>query len=83
MMHGQRLQLTFRIPYQVRGRPDPESSIETFENLPFLSFPRKRESRKPLKTLDSRLRGNDDGNAGMTRNVIFSKIQRSRIINKI
>jgi len=38
----------------------PEAvSLETFENLTFLSFPRRRESMKPLKGLDSRLRGND------------------------
>jgi len=33
---------------------------ETFENLTFLSFPRKRESMKPLKGLDSCFRRNDD-----------------------
>ena len=36
------------------------SRAETFENLTFLSFPRKRESMKPLKGLDSCFRRNDD-----------------------
>jgi hypothetical protein len=31
----------------------------TFENLTFLSFPRKRESMKLMKKLDSRFRGNE------------------------
>jgi hypothetical protein len=45
---------------KVLGYPAAVSTFETFENLTFLSFPRKRESMKSLKGLDSRLRGNDN-----------------------
>jgi hypothetical protein len=45
------------VPVEIRGQI---RNLETFENLTFLSFPRKRESMKPLKGLDSRLRGNDN-----------------------
>ena len=38
-----------------------KTCYESFEFLPNMSFPCKRESRKLLKILDSRLRGNDKG----------------------
>jgi hypothetical protein len=39
----------------------------------FLSFPRKRESRDIQKFLDSRIRGNDKKNSGMTEEHVNAK----------
>jgi hypothetical protein len=55
--------------------------FETFENLTFLSFPRKRESMKPLKRLDSRFHGNDKL-PSLGRNSKVSILQLARQIRR-
>jgi hypothetical protein len=37
-----------------------QRDLQSEQDFRFPSFPRRRESSKPLKSLDSRLRGNDE-----------------------
>jgi hypothetical protein len=53
--------------------------METFENPTFLSFPRKRESMKPLKGLDSCFRQNDDLlSFGQNSKVLDDRLRQER-----